>query len=116
MLLPALAKPGTGQAHSLHQQPKTGGLGLAIYDEQQNKLPPPITLWRDSGNRASARPWLRLVIIWGVAKAINLAIRVSFGVPVIHLICQQTPFLEPMIITSYWYRYVVWDNTAAFPG
>jgi len=119
MLLPALAKAKERAKRILCiSNLKQVGLGLAIYtDEQQNKLPSAITYGATPGNRASAATVVvNCYQYGGVAKAINLANPRVFWCPSDTLNLPTNAIPGTNDITSYWYRYVVWDNTAGFPG
>jgi prepilin-type N-terminal cleavage/methylation domain-containing protein len=121
ILLPALGK-AKERAKSILciSNLKQIGLGLNIYtDDLQDKLPSAITYGATPGNggsAANANVVTNCCIYGGVAKALNLANPHVFWCPsdTVNLLTNTVPGTND--VTSYWFRYVIWDNTTVFPG
>jgi prepilin-type N-terminal cleavage/methylation domain-containing protein len=119
MLLPAISKAKEkGKRVACLSNLKQIGLAFTIYtDSQENKMPSAITYGATPGDPGSAPNVVQYTDIYGgVAKDLNLPNSRVFWCPSDQVNYPANGRIVPSTFCSYRYRFVIWDNTARFPG
>jgi len=119
MLLPALSSAKEkGKRIACLSNLKQIGIGLGLYtDTQDNKMPSAITYGSTPGDPGTAPNTVQFTDLYGgVAKDLNLAKSHVFWCPSDTLNVPPNWVINPSSYCSYRYRFVIWDNTARFPG
>ncbi|MEO6184597.1 MAG: prepilin-type N-terminal cleavage/methylation domain-containing protein [Verrucomicrobiota bacterium] len=118
LLLPALAKAKTkAQRISCMSNLKQVGLALTMYkDDAQGRMPSALTYGATPGNYTSCTD--RYYQTWtysGVARSLNVGNYRAFWCPS-DTLRKPTNSLAANNYTSYTYRWVIWWNSALYPG
>jgi prepilin-type N-terminal cleavage/methylation domain-containing protein len=119
MLLPTLASAKEkGKRIACLSNLKQVGISLLLYtDDQNNKMPSAISYGSTPGDPGTAPNTVQYTDKYGgVPKALNVANPLVFWCPSdqFNRLTNSPPGTNDY--TSYRYRFVIWDNTARFPG
>ena len=119
LLLPALASAQEKSKRiACLSNLKQVGLGLTLYtDSNGERMPSAITYGSIPGDRNTAPTTVQYTDSYGgVAKALNIANFRVFWCPSdkVNKLTNAPPL--DTSLTSYRYRFVIWDNTVWFPG
>jgi prepilin-type N-terminal cleavage/methylation domain-containing protein len=119
MLLPVLSKAKEkGKRVACISNLKQIGIAFTLYtDSQENKMPSAITYGSTPGDPGTAPNTVQFTDIYGgVAKDLNLPISHVFWCPSDRVNYPANGRVVSSTFCSYRYRFVMWDNTARFPG
>lgn len=119
MLLPALSKSKIqAQKIACLNNLKQIGLSLILYtDNFQERVPSALSFGATAGNATSAADTVEKTDRYGgVAKLLNVGNTRSFWCPSDRINKPSIPAVKDEDFTSYRYRFVIWHNTALYPG
>jgi prepilin-type N-terminal cleavage/methylation domain-containing protein len=119
MLLPVLSKAKEkGKRVACLSNLKQIGIAFTLYtDSQENKMPSAITYGSTPGDPGTAPNTVQFTDIYGgVAKDLNLPNSRVFWCPSDQVNYPANGRIVSSTFCSYRYRFVIWDNTARFPG
>ena len=119
LLLPSLAKAKEkGKRIACLSNLRQIGLSLLFYtDSQDNRMPSAITYGSKAGDATTAPNTVQFTDMYGgVPSALNVANPRVFWCPSDTFNRPTNTFIKTNDYSSYRYRFVIWDNTARFPG
>lgn len=119
LLLPALsAAKSKAQSIQCVSQLKQIGTALMVYaDEGQDQVPSALSFGvAPNDPAAGATAYDRAYIYGGVARSLGLDNPKVFWCPADKAHASSSPGILDADVTSYSYRFVIWQNTCQFPG
>ncbi len=120
LLLPALAQAKQkAKITQCMNNVRQIALGMILYcDDNQSVMPSGLSFpGAIAGNRGSAANNVQFIyIMGGVPSLLNINNPGVFFCPSDKVNKMTNGIISTNLTTSYWYRYVIWDNSVGFPG